>query len=155
MDALVSTMHAATAVRAFRSGSGGLLSALARLFGRHSTCDPWPAGRIRNLSQAAGCSFTPRGSIAAEPGAWIRMRSRPAVRHGRYRRYCATSSAYAGEGPGGERPITATAELTCLSGSDRPWKLVAIQSSDRHCVIACQASGAGKRQLITLPPIWC
>jgi hypothetical protein len=59
-------------------------------------------------------------------------------------------------GSGGERSITtATAELTCLGGSDRPWKLVAVQSSDRHCVIACQASGAGKRQLITWPPIWC
>jgi hypothetical protein len=33
--ALVSTLYAATAIRAFRSGSGGLLSALAKLFGRH------------------------------------------------------------------------------------------------------------------------
>jgi len=141
--------------RAFRSGSGGLLSALAKSSGVIDHLPTELRERIRNLSQAAGCSFTPRGSIAAEPGAWIRMRSHSAVRHGRYRRYCATSSAYAGEGPGGERPISATAELTCLSGSGRPWKLVAVQSSDRHCVIACQASGAGKRQLITLPPIWC
>jgi hypothetical protein len=44
----------------------------------------------------------------------------PAVRQGRYRRYCATSPAYAGEGPGGERSNTAAAELACLSGSDRP-----------------------------------
>ena len=57
------------------------------------------------------------------------MRSHPAVRHGGYRRSCATSPAYAGEGPGGERSSTATAELACVSGSDQPWKPAAIQSS--------------------------
>ena len=42
------------------------------------------------------------------------------VGRGRYRQHRATSPAYTGEGPGGERFIAATAELACLNGSDHP-----------------------------------
>ena len=60
------------------------------------------------------------GGRASPPGTWDHMRPRPAVRHGRYRRYCATSPAYAGEGPGGERSITVTAGLACLKAPTDP-----------------------------------